>query len=508
MRFNQLKRACKKGLQEKNTPVVDVVDALTNLPADDVDEHKQFLESRLSVLYQANDHNELIGHLSFSMNYLSYHLLDYVASEFDLKEVIVQMEDYKAELQQFRKRTPLTLFCKSQKRHVEPLPTFKKLVAKIRWPNNEDITLEHVEQFRQRYAYHYNLRDCAMMLVQVRGNSFIVTWFIPESIVDKLMKQQIPIHILMEYFVYKLEIAGVCVYRYHKNLLHSKVQEWVVMRKKTLKMMRDTADDVDKHYKDVNISRIVVASTAMAGVAVGAGIATLITSGAAALIPARGIISITGGGTSAGTSNVNMIISKFKLSDVQKQIDTDNEMLEKLKKLKSNMKEMEKVLQAYSSRMDPSHESKEVLESKKVLEAPKLEKKEATFMISTTSSIARTGSEAAAISITGGKGAVKVGEIALESDVLQVAKVEGGIVKGRTTADKFDLATLQAVAAVGSIALDVVVIPLNIIEIVTSGISLYKGSETKAGHELRENADKYEEQMNGIIKKWINPDNQ
>ena len=71
--------------------------------------------------------------------------------------------------------------------------------------------LDIVEEFRQEYACHYSLQQCAMMLVMVRPGSFIITWFIPASIVEKL-KVEVPITILKKYLVAKLVIAGECVY--------------------------------------------------------------------------------------------------------------------------------------------------------------------------------------------------------------------------------------------------------------------------------------------------------
>ena len=194
----------------------NVVDVLTDLPADDVEEHKQFLESRLSILYQANDHSELIGQLSMNMNYLSYHLLEYLAGEFNLKDVKEKIEVYKSHLQNFRMRTSLIMFCKSQKRHQEPPPDFKKFVVNFQWPEDMNtVTLEEVEEFRQKYAYQYRLRDFALMIVGFRRGCVIVTWFIPESIVEKL-KVNMPINVFHKHNVAKVEIAGTCIYdTYH-----------------------------------------------------------------------------------------------------------------------------------------------------------------------------------------------------------------------------------------------------------------------------------------------------
>ena len=79
------------------------------------------------------------------------------------------------------------------------------MVAEFNWP--DDMTLEVVEQFRQEYAYHYNLRECAMLLAVVLPGSFIVTWFIPESIVEKL-KSNFPMEIFRKYKLSKLQISG------------------------------------------------------------------------------------------------------------------------------------------------------------------------------------------------------------------------------------------------------------------------------------------------------------
>ena len=194
-------------------PVKRVADALTSLPAEDVGEHKQFLESHLRVLYQALDHSELFGTMNFHWNYQNPQLLDHLIREFNLEGIKSEMKTYKEDLQQFRKETPLKQFCQSQKKkHIRPPPDFYEVVAEFHfdWPNH--VTLEVVEEFRQQYADHYSLRECAMMLAVVRPDcSFIITWFMPSGIVEKL-KVEVPTSILKEYSVTKLEIAGECVY--------------------------------------------------------------------------------------------------------------------------------------------------------------------------------------------------------------------------------------------------------------------------------------------------------
>ena len=209
-RFKELKKAAKECLERKKISVKQVIDALTSMPADDTEEHKQFLKENLDDLSDSSDIPELIAKLSLLYwDYLSYQLLEYLIKEFGL-EVRREMEVYKLDLQRFRQKTPLALFCQSQnRRRRKPSEEFQEMVAKFDWPH--EVTLEVVEQFRQELAYHYKLQDYAMMLAAVCPGSFIITWFIPESVVRKL-KENIPLRIMKKYTVVSFQIAGVRVY--------------------------------------------------------------------------------------------------------------------------------------------------------------------------------------------------------------------------------------------------------------------------------------------------------
>ena len=178
-----------------------------------------FTESHVHDLFKADNVAEQFGTMNSHWNYLDPYLLDHLVRKFDrglfdLNEVKGEMETYKSDLGQFRKKTPLTLFCRAQRRkRVRLSPDFQEVVAEFDWRN--DVTLEVVEQFRQEYASHYGLYEFAMMLAKVCPGSFIVTWFVPESVVEKL-KEKVPTAILKKYSVTKLEIARTCVYPLRK----------------------------------------------------------------------------------------------------------------------------------------------------------------------------------------------------------------------------------------------------------------------------------------------------
>ena len=213
-RFRAIKKDVRGGIEKQRVPVDQVADSLTLLSPDDDDHHKMFAESHVNDLFRADNIAEQFGTMNSHWNYLDPSLLDHLVRDFNLEEVKGEMETYKSDLGQFRKKTPLTLFCRAQKRkRVRLSPDIQEVVAEFDWPN--DVTLQVVEQFRQEYASHYGLHEFAMMVAQVRPGSFIVTWFVPESVVEKL-KGKVPREILKKYSVTKLEIAGTCVYRLRK----------------------------------------------------------------------------------------------------------------------------------------------------------------------------------------------------------------------------------------------------------------------------------------------------
>ena len=213
-KFDVLKNNIRECLERQRIAVRRVADVLTSLSPDEDENHEVFLDSHIKVLVMAVSHSALFLTMNLHWNYLDPSLLEHLVRKFDLREVKLQMELYKENLQLFRMNTPLTLFCRAQKRKRSRLtPDFQEIVADFSW--EEDVTLEAVEQFRQEYASHYKLHEFAMMMAQARPGSFIITWFIPESIVDKL-KANIPRAILEKYLVSELKIAGVCVYSSHK----------------------------------------------------------------------------------------------------------------------------------------------------------------------------------------------------------------------------------------------------------------------------------------------------
>ena len=210
--YNNLKKATVENLERYNIPVERVVETLRELSADDNGDHKLLTENHMTVFEQAGSNSVLIGQLDFNMDYLSYRVLEYIIHEFQLQKVMVQMETYKSELQKFRMKVPLSIFCRAKNRtSIKVSSEFKDVVAEF--PHKAQPSLETVEQFRKQYAAHYKLRDCSVALAGINSHdsSFICTWLIPQSVADKL-KKTLPRKVFDENSVSRFSVCGACVY--------------------------------------------------------------------------------------------------------------------------------------------------------------------------------------------------------------------------------------------------------------------------------------------------------
>lgn len=212
--FDIIKYTTKVCLVKRGIIVRRVADVLTSLSIDEDEQHKMFVKENTNAFFRAIDVGELFGTMNSHWNYLNPHLLDHLIQKLELVEVEGQMMHYKSDLYQFIVKTPLFLFCKTQRRRRLTVSTgFRELVVEFNWP--EDITLEAVENFREFCASECNLQECAMLVSHVRHGSFIITWIVPESVVLTL-KNAFDRKMLKEHSVTHFEIAGETVYSEHK----------------------------------------------------------------------------------------------------------------------------------------------------------------------------------------------------------------------------------------------------------------------------------------------------
>ena len=115
-RFKSLKLSVIQCLERCRIAVMTVVYMYMLMEIRAVEQHKVFLEEKHKSLRQCEDHWELFGLLNLYWNYLSPDLLDQLLDELCMKEssfklIRDKMKMYKTDLQKFRQRTTLKLFC-------------------------------------------------------------------------------------------------------------------------------------------------------------------------------------------------------------------------------------------------------------------------------------------------------------------------------------------------------------------------------------------------------------
>ena len=193
---------------ERKIYVKHIVNTIAFMQADDTIRNKMFLQENLADLYQSKDEEELFVKLGLlHWDYLCYHQLDYLMNDFQVKHKD-EMESYKLDLHRFLRKVPLDQFCECHMRRRKPSVEFQEVVAEFNWPRQ--ITLQIVGKFQKEYSNHYSLLEYTMMLAEVCCDPVKVAWFVPGSIVEKL-KDNIPLHLVKEFSLTTLTIAGVMV---------------------------------------------------------------------------------------------------------------------------------------------------------------------------------------------------------------------------------------------------------------------------------------------------------
>ena len=124
--------------------------------------------------------------------------------------------------------------------------------------------------------------------------------------------------------------------------LKSMVGDWIPKRKATVHTVRVLADELQKHHDNVCIAQVAGSSTGIAAVIIAAvGFGLSFVTGGASLVAAASIIGGIGAGFGAaggvvnfGSSLVEICIEKDTLKTAQKLIDEDREACKAIEKLR------------------------------------------------------------------------------------------------------------------------------------------------------------------------------
>ena len=244
-----------------------------------------------------------------------------------------------------------------------------------------------------------------------------------------------------------------------KNRLCRAVVQWVPVREQTIQEIQKTIENLGIHHRNVNISRITGSTVSIVGSAmaiVGFAIAP-VTLGASIGISVTGIaLAVAGGSTAAGASIADIVIQKSNVKQAQEQLTRDYDQLNAIREIAEAINEKIEDIKQQCHGVSPAQFA-------------------AVFGEVLTQGVVRTGNVG-----------IKIAEVALFT-TLEIG----------ATAVRVGGAAARGIAAAG-IALNVVLIPIDLIEIVRSSISLAGGSQTKAIERLTEIVVELEEQKKAI----------
>ena len=120
------------------------------------------------------------------------------------------------------------------------------------------------------------------------------------------------------------------------------VHDWIPKRKRTVQTLREVADKLMAHHKNVCIAKLTGSSASLVGfvlVAVGFGL-SFVTFGSSLILSAvGGGICAAGGLTTAGSSITEVCIQKDSYKTAQKIFDEDREAMETVENLRGELEE-------------------------------------------------------------------------------------------------------------------------------------------------------------------------
>jgi len=120
------------------------------------------------------------------------------------------------------------------------------------------------------------------------------------------------------------------------------VHDWIPKRKRTVQTLREVADKLMAHHKNVCIAKSTGSSASLVGfvlVAVGFGL-SFVTLGSSLILSAvGGGICAAGGLTTTGSSITEVCIQKDSYKTAQKIFDEDREAMETVEKLRGELEE-------------------------------------------------------------------------------------------------------------------------------------------------------------------------
>ena len=229
--FEQIRENTLQQLKENRVSVSDLRNKVSSLNALAIDKSiKTFMIDTIKSFSDSNTHELVFLYLNTYWSYLSYHLLEKLIRDYKMVDLEKKMEEFKAEVMEFMEQTPVKVYAAAQiTQHVEPPDGFVKFVSHHKYP--KDSLLKCVEDIRRKFGTQYKFEEYALMLSTTLPQSIEIVWFIPESVVQRVIQVTSTTEkaIFRKLMLMKLECNGQTIYEDDltsaDTIPHSKVRK-------------------------------------------------------------------------------------------------------------------------------------------------------------------------------------------------------------------------------------------------------------------------------------------
>ena len=197
----------------RNVDVGDVIHELNTLIEEKMSVYKLLTNENLR---ECEDYKALFEKIKFYWNHESPMLLVRLSRKLKCSgRVLKKLRKYKDDLYDFRVNTLLTLFCKIEGEAIKLAKGYSIIVAMFDRNIFNAMTLKGLDQFMVKYANHYMPCNFAIVLKEVKADSFMVYFLVPQSVSVILSERaKVPERFFRKCGVRQLDIAGSCVYNY------------------------------------------------------------------------------------------------------------------------------------------------------------------------------------------------------------------------------------------------------------------------------------------------------
>ena len=213
--FIFLREQVLKQLKQRRVSVKDLCGNVCFLNTLSIDKSITiFVKEERESLFKSPDIDSVFSlFLNQYWSYLSYHLLEKLIRDYEMKSLEKRLKEFKAVLRMFMAETPVSVYAAVQPIQYKRIPEgFKEFISIHQY--SKDSPLECVEDIREAFSSEYKFEKYALILSNILPSSIEIVWLVPESVVQHVIEVTSTISkaTFRKFMLLKLECNGETIY--------------------------------------------------------------------------------------------------------------------------------------------------------------------------------------------------------------------------------------------------------------------------------------------------------